>query len=447
MPDEKFSIGTVPRAEAAEQAVLGALLIDERRIPEVCARLKPADFYSESNKSVFSAIYGEFLAGRVVDPVTIQARMKDDGTLTESIPQYLLDLISLTPTAENIMEYVRVVEDTALVRAVYDAGGEIRDMAADGSGGSDYILNSAEKKVFDLRRDRIDRELLPLSQTVSAVYQGIIDAKDGRGDITGIPTGFESLDTAMMGLNRTNLIIIASRPGIGKTAIALNMALHAARHMRKEDGAVAIFSLEMSREEIAMRFIAQQARVDGKRLKTGRMEPADINAIADASVLLSDLNILTNDNPSVTVADINAQCRRVKNLGLIVIDYLQLMNGLSAKNRQINYDNRQQLVSDNARNLKIMAKELNVPVLCLSQLSRETEKRTDKTPQLSDLRESGAIEQDADIVLALNRKVEERKGELKILKNRHGPTTRIKLAWNPEFFQYTVLDEDFEEDE
>ncbi|MEL4106178.1 replicative DNA helicase [Oscillospiraceae bacterium WX1] len=433
----------MPHSIEAEQAVLGAMLLDARCIGDVVGVLKPSDFYSTVNREIYETIYSMFTYSMVTDPVTVLEQMRVAGVLTDTSPAYLLELVNITPTSANVMEYAAIVRDMALLRSIADTGSDILNMALEGAGGAAIILEAAEKKIYALRQGRNTQGLEPISKILISVYDQLSLAAKSGSKFPGLPSGLDDLDRFIMGLNNSDLILIASRPGMGKTSIALNIALHVAKTSGKS---IAVFSLEMSREQLAMRLLSSESFIDNKKLQTGRLSADEWRKIGTAAAMISGYDLLINDNPSLSVADMNAQCRRLPNLGLVVIDYLQLMQSAGG-NTKSSGDNRTQVVSDISRMLKIMAKELNVPVVCLSQLSRANEARHDKRPMLSDLRESGAIEQDADIVLGLyredyyNKEVEQQNiAECLVLKNRRGETGTVELKWIPEFTTYTSLD-------
>ncbi|SHI07570.1 replicative DNA helicase [Sporobacter termitidis DSM 10068] len=433
----------MPHSIEAEQAVLGSMIIDARCVGDVLGMLKAADFYVQANRDIFETIYSMFTYSMATDPVTVLEQMRVNGVWTENSATYILELVNITPTSANVMEYAAIVRDMSLLRSIADAGGDIMNMALEGTGGAMTILEAAEKKIYALRQGRNSTGLEPISKVLLTVYDQMTEAARSGSKFPGLPSGLDDLDRQIMGLNNSDLILIASRPGMGKTSIALNMALHVAKTSGKT---VAVFSLEMSREQLALRLLSSESFIDNKKMQTGRLSAEEWKKIGTAASMISGYDFLINDNPSLSVADMNAQCRRLPNLGLVVIDYLQLMQSASgpAKNGG---ENRTQVVSDISRMMKIMAKELNVPLICLSQLSRANEGRTDKRPLLSDLRESGAIEQDADIVLGLyredyyNKEVEfPNIAECIILKNRRGETGKIELKWLPEFTTYTSLE-------
>ncbi|MBR7082195.1 MAG: replicative DNA helicase [Oscillospiraceae bacterium] len=434
----------MPHSTEAEQAVLGSMLIDSRCVPEVVGVIRADDFYSKVNKDIFETIYGMFNYSMVIDPVTVLGQMKVNGVFNEQTSSdYILELMNITPTAQNVMEYVRIVRDKALLRSIAEAGGDICSLAQEGAGEALDILEVAEKKVYSLRQGRSNGGLEPISKVLVNVYEQLSIAAKNTDSMPGLSSGLSDLDRVILGLNNSDLILIASRPGMGKTSIALNIALHVAKTSGK---AVAVFSLEMAKEQLALRLLSSESFIDNKKLQTGRLSAEDWRKIAAAASSISACNLLIDDNPSLSVADMNSRCRRVKDLGLVVIDYLQLMQSAGGS---VNYsnENRQQVVSDISRMLKIMAKELNVPVVCLSQLSRANESRTNKRPMLSDLRESGAIEQDADIVIGLyrddyyNKETENPNvAECIILKNRRGETGTVELQWIPEFTRYVSIE-------
>ena len=429
----------MPHSQEAEQAVLGAMLIDPKRVPAVLTILKPSDFYLETNRAVYETILSMFNYAQTIDPITVLEKMRLSGEAAERASRYLVELMNITPTAVNVMEYAKIVADKALLRSVVETSGELVDLVHSGGGSARDVLEVAEKKIYSLRRDQATGGLTPVSQILQDAYAKINEAAKRDQDIPGITTGLPDLDRTIMGLNDSDLIFIASRPGMGKTSIALNLALAAAKHSEK---AVAIFSLEMSREQLVTRLLSSESHVDSKKLQTGNLSQEDWKKLGKAAMGISKTNIYIDDNPSLTVSDMNAGCRRIRDLGLVIIDYLQLMTSAGFSQSAYN-QNRTQVVSEISRFLKIMAKELNVPVVCLSQLNRASADRKDKRPVLSDLRESGSIEQDADIVLGLFREgyydntVENPYlVECLVLKNRHGEVGTVQLEWQPQYTSF-----------
>ena len=438
----------IPHSIEAEQAVLGSMLLDMRCVGDVIGLLSADDFYSAVNREIYVTIFSMFNYSKTIDPVTVLDNMRADGVWRDDSPGYIRDLMLITPTAANAMEYAQIIKDKALLRAIADAGSSINIMATTGEGGADTVLDASEKKVYALRQGRSREGLKPISKVLVEVYEQIWrTSKEGSG-IPGLVTGLHDLDRIIMGLNNSDLILIASRPGMGKTSIALNIALHASNASKKT---VAFFSLEMSCEQLAMRLLSAESFIDGKRLQSGRLKNEEWVRLADAAKSISEAKLLINDDASLSVTEMNAQCLRISDLGLVVVDYLQLMQSASGS-KGYHSENRVQVISEISRMMKIMAKELNVPVICLSQLNRANESRQNKRPMLSDLRDSGSIEQDADIVLALymddyyNRESEAHNiAELIILKNRRGETGMIELQWLPEYTTYTSLERRYDE--
>ncbi len=384
-----------------------------------------------------------FNYSETIDPVTVLDKMKQTGVYDEATSyDYIRQLMVVTPTAANVEQYIGIVKDKALLRQVAETAGTITALVQEGTATAQEALDAAEQRIFAIRQGRGGQGLEHISTILLGVYDRLNELAASDSAVPGLSTGITDLDNAIAGLNKSDLILLAARPGMGKSSMALNMLLHAGKFSGKS---VVYFSLEMSREQLAMRLISNESFVDLKKLITGKLNEDDWGKIAAASAALNQTNILIDDNPMLSVADMNAKCRRVDNLGLVVIDYLQLMTSAGGPGR--GGDNRQQVVSDMSRALKIMAKELDVPVLCLSQLSRANESRADKRPMLSDLRESGAIEQDADIVMFLYRddyynddSETHNLAECIIAKNRHGETGTVELQWLPEYTTFTSVE-------
>lgn len=436
MEDEQLLLRQMPHSVEAEQAVLGSMLIDARCVPEVIDQLRSDDFYVRQNWEIYDTIYSMFNYSLTIDPVTVLEHMKQNGVYDENTSRgYLLQLMDTTPTAANVVEYIGILKDKTLLRRVAEAAGDLTALIQQGTETGQDILEAAEQRIYAIRQGRAARGLIPISNVLIDVYDRLTELAASESAIPGLSTGLTDLDRAISGLNKSDLILLAARPGMGKTSMALNILLEAGKKSGKN---VAFFSLEMSREQLALRLISSECFVDNKKLVTGKLTEEDWEKVAVAADSLNRSRIFIDDDSSVSVADISAKCRRMDNLGLVIIDYLQLMQ--SAGGRTYSGENRQQVVSDISRALKIMAKELDVPVLCLSQLSRANESRSDKRPMLSDLRESGAIEQDADIVMFLYREGYYDKdtpnpnlAECIIAKNRHGETRTVELQWLPEF--------------
>ena len=432
--NEELNFKQVPQSLEAEQSVLGSILIDSRCITDIVGVVKPEDFYQEQNREIFETIYTMFNFSQTIDPVTVLDKMRELGVYHDNSRDYIMQLMEITPTAAHAVRYANIVREKAMLRGLADAASDISQMVGEQVGTPSEILETAEKKIFALRKGERGDSLEHIGLTMHKVFDHLNELSKSDSAIPGLSTGLHDLDRKVNGLNRSDLMLVAARPAMGKTAFGLNLALNVAK---KYNQTVAIFNLEMSREQLAMRLLAIESFVDGQKMATGKLSEEEWIKICMASSALSQTDIRIDDNPTITVAEINAKCRRLDNLGLVLIDYLQLMNGSGYSKGG---ENRQQVVSDISRSLKIMAKELNVPVICLSQLSRGPESRTDKRPMLSDLRESGAIEQDADEVLFLYRdeyynENSEDKGiaEVIVAKNRHGEVGTVKTQWIPQY--------------
>lgn len=430
----------VPQSTEAEQAVIGSMLIDPECVPVVIEQLRPDDFYIEENRKIFETIYSMFNHAMRIDAVTVLDQLKSAGIYDDAGGRaYLMQLMDLTPTSAGVKEYASIVRDKSMLRAIAEAGAEIERLALSEGGTASELAELAEQKIYNVRQGREIKGLSHIKSVIMDLYAQLDERSRSDSDIPGISTGFRDLDYALTGLNKSDLILVAARPGMGKTAFALNIALNAAKSCKKD---VVVFQLEMSKDQLAGRFLASEALIESQKLKTGNLGEDDWIKIARATNVLAKTHIYVDDNPAITVAEIKAKCRRLgDNLGLVVIDYLQLMQ--SGKRN----DNRTQEVAEISRSLKIMAKELNIPVVCLSQLSRAAEQRADKKPMLSDLRESGAIEQDADIVMFIYRddyyndeSEHKNVAEIIIAKNRHGATGSVYLQWIGQYTTFSSQD-------
>ncbi len=447
---DELLVRQMPHSPQAEQAVLGSMLIDADCVKDVMDQLQPEDFYLRQNREIFETIYSMFIYSKPIDGVTVAGEMEKNGLYNDNTRPYLLQLMEVTPTSANVLEYVRIVREKALMRSVASAAAEITAMVQDGTGAAGDLLESAEQKVYAIRRGRNAQNMVTINMVLQEVMERLAElTAAGGATLPGLTTGLSAIDGKINGMNKSDLLLLAARPGMGKTSLALNIALNAAKASGKT---VAVFSLEMSRDQLVTRLIAAEGLVENTRLVTGNLRESDWVKIAEAASTLSRLDIRIDDNPLLTVADMNAKCRRLDNLGLVVIDYLQLMT--SAGGKGYSGENRQQAVSDISRMLKIMAKELQVPVLCLSQLSRANEKREDKRPMLSDLRESGSIEQDADIVMFIyrddyyNEDSEKRNiAECIVAKNRHGETGKVELRWMPDYTSFGTIEHRYGDEE
>ena len=442
MADEQLLTMQMPHSTQAEQAVLGSMLIDADCIKDVMDKLQASDFYLRTNREIFETIYQMFVYSKPIDGVTVAGELEKAGLYTDTTRSYLVQLMEVTPTSANVMEYVRIVQDKALMRQVASAAAGITAMVQEGTGAAGDMLESAEQQIYAIRRGRSGQGMVTVGMVLGDVMSHLAELTASGGQtLPGLSTGLSAVDSKINGLNKSDLLLIAARPGMGKTSLALNVALNVAK---STDKTVAFFSLEMSREQLATRLLSNESFVDNQKLTTGKLDEEDWGKLSLASSALSQTDIRVDDNPAITVAEMNAKCRRLDNLGLVVIDYLQLMTAAAPGKSG---ENRVTVVSEISRALKIMAKELNVPVICLSQLSRANESRTDKRPMLSDLRESGAIEQDADSVMFIyrddyyNENSEEKNiAECIVAKNRHGETGTVKLQWLPQFTTFSNLE-------
>ena len=451
MPAEELMELQMPHSVMAEQSVLGSMLIDERCVPAVIERLLPEDFYMRQNRELYQVLYTMFSRFDTIDPVTVVDRMKQAGVYDENatVP-YLRQLLKITPTAANVMDYVEIVADKAVLRRVGEVAGELSEMVRAEAGTAAQVLECAEQRIYAIRQGRSAQGMSHISAVMNEVWDTIKERQAAGDEFPGISTGLVDLDRRISGLNNSDLIILAARPGVGKSSFAMNIGVEAAKHSGKS---VAVFSLEMSRAQLGLRLVSTECLMDNKKLSTGRIVGEDEwSRVALAVATLSQAKMYIDDDASLSVADINAKCRRISDLGLVIVDYLQLMT--SAGGTAKAGDNRQQMVSDMSRALKLMAKELNVPVICLSQLSRANESRSDKRPMLSDLRESGAIEQDADVVMFLYREdyyeddtENPNVAECIVSKNRHGETGTVMLEWRPEFTTFRNLAYQYDEED
>ncbi|MCI1956621.1 MAG: replicative DNA helicase [Oscillospiraceae bacterium] len=434
----------LPFSPEAEQSVLGAVLLDAScmdRVAEILPR--PDYFYLSGNNRIYSVMLRMFTEGKPIDFVTVLESLKETGDFDEAEGKtYLLQLAQLVPSISNVEYYASIVRDKYDVRTLITTARDIVEEASAGEADASTLLDSAEQRIFDIRRGKNMQGLQKIDEIILDEFDRLDKLNSPDADqYRGVPTGIKELDDTITGLNRTDFILLGARPGMGKTSFALNIARHAAV---KADKKVAFFSLEMSKEQLVSRLLSTEAMVEGTKLRTGRLSEDEWVRLIEAGDILSKTQLYFDDNPSITVPEIKAKLRRLKDVDLVVIDYLQLMTS------SVRIDNRVQEISQITRNLKIMAKELNVPVLTLSQLARDSEKRTNHRPVLSDLRDSGSIEQDADIVLFLYREdyyqdagtpeedADRNQSECIIAKNRHGETKTIPLHWQGEYMRFTA---------
>ena len=439
-----MELGKIPPHDIeAEQAVIGSMLTDKDSVISALEVLKPEDFYREDNKVIFEAILNLYNRADPIDIITLKAELVSLGKF-EQIGgiEYLAVLPEKVPTTANVEKYIRIVEEKSMMRTLIRTANELITLGYDGTDDVEDIMDIAEKKIFNIMQKRNQKGYSSMKDILVDTFTQLEELYNRKQHITGVPTGFSDLDYKTAGLHNSDLILVAARPAMGKSAFALNIATNAAL---RGNIPVAIFSLEMSKEQMANRILCSEAMVDSNKVRTGRVEDEDWAKLAMASGELSEAGIFIDDTPGISVMEIRAKCRKLKlekNIGLVVIDYLQLVQGSSKK-----VGSREQEISEISRSLKILAKEINVPVIALSQLSRAPEQRPDHRPMLSDLRESGAIEQDADIVMFLYRddyynEESEKKNiaEVILAKHRAGSTGTVELLWLGNYTKFANIE-------
>ena len=420
-----------PHSVEAEQSVLGSILLDKEAMISVSETLVPEDFYKEAHKVIYESMLKLYNSRSEIDLITLTDELRDQGYLDDiGGIAYITSLSTVVPTTSNIKYYVNIVKEKSISRQLISAANDIINLGYDGSAKVEYVLENAEKKIFDISQERATNDFQPINQVISEALSMLEKLYEEKNDVTGLTTGFRDLNKKINGLQRSDLLLIAARPAMGKTAFALNLVQNAAL---KGDASVAVFSLEMSKEQLVQRMIASQSTVELKKIKTGTLADNDWPRITDGMAILSGAKIHIDDTPGIKISELRSKCRKLKiekGLDLVLIDYLQLMEGEGQN------ESRQQEIAKISRSLKILAKELDCPVVALSQLSRAPEQRADHRPMLSDLRESGSIEQDADIVMFLyrdeyyNPDTEKKNiGEVIVAKNRHGETGTVELVW------------------
>lgn len=430
----------LPHSTEAEQAVIGAMLLNKDAILEVSEILTGDDFYQTTYGVLFDAMAEMFHQGRPVDMITLQEYLKAKNVPPEiSDMEYARDLLVGVQTSANVKYYAQIVSEKATLRRLIKITEEISNTCYMENKPLEEILNTTEKKVFELVERGNVQEFVPIKQVVLNALDIIERASKTKGNVTGVPTGFIDLDYKLSGLQPSDLILIAARPSMGKTAFALNIAQHVAFRQHK---AVAIFSLEMSKEQLMNRFFSLESHVDAQLLRTGNLKDTDWEKLIEGAGDIGKSRMIIDDTSGISIAEMRSKCRKYKlelGLDLIIIDYLQLMSGSGGRSNE----SRQQEISEISRSLKGLARELNVPVIALSQLSRAVESRTDKRPMLSDLRESGAIEQDADVCMFIYREdyyipdTEDKNiAEIIIAKQRNGPIGTVRLAWMPQYTKF-----------
>ena len=437
-----------PQSLEAEESVLGGILLDSHALDRVIEVMGPDDFYRETNRKIFLAMLALNNRSEPIDLITLTDALKIRGELQEvGGATYLAELSDKVPSAANIAYYARIVREKAVLRNLITVSGEIVSRAYTGQEDIERFLDEAERLIFDVSEQRIRPAFAKVGDMMMATFKMIEKLYERKELVTGVPTGFPDLDQKTAGFQPADLVIIAARPSMGKTAFVLNIAQYVAMQTHTTVG---IFSLEMSKEQLVMRMLCSAARVDNAKVRTGYLAERDYQRLALVAGRLGDSPIYIDDTPGQNVLEVRAKARRLKreaNLGLVIIDYLQLMRGLTAQ------ENRTQEMTEISRSLKALAKELDIPVVALSQLNRQVELRGDKRPMMSDIRESGAIEQDADVILFIYRdefynSESEEKGvaEIGIGKQRNGPTGTVRLAWRSEYTRFDNL-ADFAEPE
>lgn len=432
----------MPHSVEAEQSVVGAMLMDKDAILTASELISGQDFYQSAYGVIFDSMVELFNEGRPVDLVTLQDRLKEKDVPPEiSSLEFVRDLVTAVPTSANVKYYAEIVADKSMMRRLIKLNDELSNICYAGNEPLPAILEKTEKSVFELLQKRNLGEYTPIRQVVLNALDRIERAAKNKGNVTGVPTGFNDLDYKLSGLQPSDLVLVAARPSMGKTAFVLNIAQYVA--FKKEKG-VAIFSLEMSKEQLVNRMLSMESRVDSQKLRTGTLSDSDWDAVVEGIGVIGNSKLIIDDTPGISIMELRSKCRKMKlehGLSIVIIDYLQLMSG-SGKGGE----NRQQEISEISRSLKALARELNAPVIALSQLSRACETRPDHRPMLSDLRESGAIEQDADMVMFLYRDDYYHKdtenpniAEVIIAKQRNGPIGTVNLLWRPELTKFENL--------
>ncbi len=433
----------LPHSIEAEQSVIGSMILDREAIVTASELITGEDFYNKQYGVMFETMVALHDAGNAVDIVTLQDKLKEKDVPPEvASPEFIRDLITAVPTSANIRYYANIVAEKSTLRRLIRLNEEIANTCYAGTESLEAILESTEKRVFDLVQRRNTGDFVPIRQVVMNAMDKIEKASKNKGNVTGVATGFLDLDYKTAGLQPSDLILIAARPSMGKTAFVLNIAQQVAF---KQNLTVAMFSLEMSKEQYVNRLFSLESKVDAQHLRTGNLSDAEWESLIEGAGVIGRSNLIIDDTPGITIAELRSKCRKFKlefDLKLVIIDYLQLMSGGAGRGN----DSRQQEISDISRALKALARELNVPVIACSQLSRAVEQRPEHRPMLSDLRESGAIEQDADVVMFLYRDDyynpdTEKKGiaEVILSKQRNGSIGTVELAWLPEYTRFANL--------
>ncbi len=442
--EEQMIKRILPHSTEAEQSVVGAMLLDQEAIITASEILVAEDFYNPQFKTLYHAMITLYQEGKPADLVTLQNKLKEQEVPAELCSvEFISGIISSVPTSANIKYYADIVKEKAVLRRLIRVSESITNECYQDTENLDQLLEQTEKQIFDVVQNRSTSDFVPIRQVALETLESIQNAAKTVGAVTGISTGFYDLDARTAGLQKSDLILIAARPSMGKTAFVLNIAETVAI---KNNVSTAIFSLEMSRVQLAKRLISMNSKVDSQHIRVGNLADEEWGKLTESTILLGESPLVIDDTPGISIAQLRSKCRKLKlenNLGLVIIDYLQLMSGSGSRKNE----SRQQEISDISRSLKALAREIDCPVIALSQLSRAVESREDKRPMLSDLRESGAIEQDADVVMFIYRdeyyhKDSEEKGVTEIIigKQRNGPTCTIKLKWLAEYTKFANLE-------
>lgn len=423
----------LPVSYEAEQSVLGAVILKPDCFGDLVNLVSGDDFYVDEHREIFFAMHDLFAQSRNIDHVTVIETLANKGVMdTERAKQAITGILTAVPSAANAADYAKIVRDRAVRRRLINICREIQESASSEADSAEHILENAEKKIYALSDKNISGDFRHIKEVIRENYHHLQELSNNPEQSAGLPTGFSAIDNLLVGMGEGDMVLVGARPGVGKTSFTMNIATRASKNL---DKTVCVFSLEMSAEQLVMRMISNEARIDNTVLRSGRLAPENWNALAIAANTLSQCNILIDDTAGMSVTMMKSRLRKIKNLGLVVIDYLQLMQSESHS------DNRAQEVGEISRGIKLMAKEFGVPVLTCAQLNRAVEARKDGLPQLSDLRDSGSIEQDADSVMFLHRKEgEEQRVQVVIAKNRHGATGIVELGWTPQFTAFYSLD-------
>lgn len=449
---EEFS-RNAPFSREAEQSVLGAILIKPECINDILGIINKDDFFLRAHQEIYSALQGMFLKNREIDLVTLIDEVVKSGDASdkkhqnvlignaEEASRYIALISESVPTAANVVEYAKIVRDKSILRSLITECESIIEDAYSEKEDTQRLLEAAEKRIFSIAEKRENKSFVHIKDALMLSFNRLRDLETNRDEVLGMQTGFSGIDNVLVGMSKGDFVLVGARPGMGKTAFTMNLAVNAAMRTKK---AVCIFSLEMSTEQLTTRLLSSEALVDSHKLRSGTLDEEDWEKLGHASARLAGCNILIDDTPGVTVTAMKAKLRRTENLGLVIIDYL----GLMQSERRI--DNKVQEIAEISRNLKLMAKELGIPVVTCAQLSRASEKRTDNRPVLSDLRDSGAIEQDADVVMFIYRPGEydkndpekKTKAEIIIAKNRHGSQGTVEMGWLGQYTKFTTRKED-----